>query len=152
MAKMSQSKKPVASVARRQPIGEGNDFTRRFEVLDDNRVKASYTFKLDENSKQKYGVTTILDYSKCSKAEILIDASRSHVITLQRELRAMREGALNADVYMNVDVKVDILDAGRATVDPETRGLHAFMKSAGVTDIDLARKYIAAIASGKLKL
>lgn len=149
--KMSHVKAKGALPARRLPIGDGETASSRIEVVDDKHVKASFSFKLERDSKLRYGHTVLFDYSNCSMAEILTDATRSHVITVQRKLREMGEGALDATVYGNVDVKRELVDATRSTIDPEIRSLAAFAKAAKLSHDD-ARRYIDAIASGKLKL
>lgn len=149
--KTTQSKGKAGQVARRMPIGEGETVVRGITVLDDNKVKASFTFKLDDKSSERYSATVMLDYTNVSRAEVLIDASRSHVITLQRKLREMGDGALDASVYQNVDVKRDLIEDTRKSVDPETRDLHAFARAANLSPAD-AKMFLAAIKAGKLKL
>lgn len=155
MAKMSQTKgatkSSTAGAVKRLPIGEGESASPKIEVLDDKHVKASFSFKLDKDAKVRYGHTVLFDYSTCSLAEILTDATRSHVITVQRNLRALGDGALDATVYRNVNVKSDLLEAARSIGDPTTRGLHAFARAANVSQ-EQARKVLAMIASGELKL
>jgi hypothetical protein len=89
----------------------------------------------------------MLDFSNCSDSEILEAACKTHVITLQRGLRAMGKGALKADVYRQVNVKRDLVEAQRSTMDGETRDLHAFARAAGITDMDRARKLLARIVA-----
>jgi hypothetical protein len=61
------------------------------------------------------------------------------------------DGALDASVYTRVDVKRDLVDGTRSSVDPETRGLQAFAKAADISH-DVARKILAAVKAGTLKL
>ncbi len=154
MAEMSQTKgkaKQGGTAAKRLPIGEGDSVTRGIEVLGDRVVKASYTFKLSDADKMRYGVVTTFDYSDCTMAEILEMATRPNVITLQRNLRQMGDNALDATIYQNVNVKRDLIEAQRSTTDGETRDVHAFARAAKISP-DVARQYLAAIANGTLKL
>jgi hypothetical protein len=152
-AKTTQSKSPKGHVGvRRVPIGDGETATSKIEIVDENTVKATYTFKLDQKSTLRYGVTTVFDYSGTSKAELMETSTRTHVITLQRKLREMGEGALDASVFSRVHVKSEIVEATRTAIDGPTRDLYAFARASKITDIDVARRWLAAIADGTAKL
>lgn len=136
VTKMTQGKSKVANTARRQPLGADETAKREMEVLDNSRVRSAYTFRKDENSKDRYPITTVFDFSNCSQAEILELATASVRITLQAKLRAMGDGALNPDVYAKVDVKSDILDTTRSQVDPMTSAIRALIRATGMPETE----------------
>jgi hypothetical protein len=145
--KMSHTKKPSVTqseVAIRQPIPDGEPASTEFRLIDDRRAEVKYTFRLNKDSKERYSITTVLDYSDCSVAEILEFASRTNVITLQRNLRGMGTGALKADVYQKVNVKVDLVEAQRSAMDGETRDIHAFARATRMP-VERARILLARI-------
>lgn len=152
--KMAQPKvatKAPLQPVKRIPIGDGETATQRVEVLNDTTVRVGYSFKLSDAAKERYGAVTTLDFAGCTQADILELATKSLVIKLQRNLRQMSNGALDATVYQNVNVKRDLVEATRSAIDPETRDLHAFARAANLSP-DVAAKLLAKIKAGEIVL
>jgi len=130
--------KPVVEGAPRlQPIADDATGRKSFKVLQAKVALVEYTFTPNED-KLRYQTSTTLDFTGCSDEEILELASKSIIIRLQNERRALplRE-ACNPVLHVNVDVK-DEISGGRKTADPATQARSAI----GKMDIEEARKLL----------
>ncbi len=120
--------------SKRQPLGADEPASTSIDVIGDKVVKATYTFRLDGKTKDRYSITTVFDYSNCTDAEILELATASVRITTQAKLRAMGDGALNHGVYEKVDVKSDILDTTKREIDPIQSAIRALVRATGMDE------------------
>lgn len=136
----------VEGVAKRQPLGVDEVAKRDKVLLDDNKMQSSYTFKISGDATERYAITTVFDYSNCSRSELLELATASAQIIIQSKLRAMKDGALQPHCFNNVDVKRDIIEAQKTPIDDETRSIRALARAAGVSEED-ARTILADLAA-----
>lgn len=95
-------------------------------------VDARYAVRPDEKSEDRYEVTTRFDFRGCSPVEVQLMAAKHAVIVSQRNFRIAaktdKNAALRPDQWRNVNVKVDIIDAARATADPMAKAKSAVSK------------------------
>lgn len=130
MAKMTQPKAQTS----RTPLAADAVAKRSFLLLDDNKVKAEYTFRVDEKSKDRYPIVTVFDFGNCSREDILFLAASSVRITVQGKLRSMGNSALDASTYATVDVKSEVCEAQKSQVDETIRGIRALARATGVSE------------------
>ena len=128
--KMAQPK----AATLRHPLADGDVAKRSFLLLDDNKVRAEYTFRTDTNSTDRYPIATVFDFGNCSREDILFLASSSVRITIQGKLRSMGNSAFDVTVFAKVDVKRDVVDAQKSQVDETIRGIRALARAAGISE------------------
>jgi hypothetical protein len=112
-------------------LAEGESVSTTTRVLDENRVETTFGFKLSANAKERYKKTCTFDFSKCTRDELLQLATSNVRITIQGRLRSMGDAALNSGIFANVDVKSEVVDATKQSVDDLTKAARSIARASG---------------------
>lgn len=96
-----------------------------------NTDNVSFAVRATESA-PRYALTSTLDFSACSKEEILELAARTVIIDLQRQWRVLANTkgstATTVNPFAKVNVKTSIVDAGRKSATPVSKAVNALNK------------------------
>ena len=112
---------------------------RSMEFLGKGQMRVIGTVRFNEKDPNRYLVNSVYDFSKCSDAEILELASSSVRITMQGRIRAMGESVLKTKPFVTVDVKSEVVDAAKNTVDDQTKAIRSLARALDITETDAAK-------------
>lgn len=89
--------------------------------IKDTTCTATFGVRASEASTTRFALTCKLDFSGCSREELIALASKSVIIDVQRQWRVAHiddKTDPKSNEFATVDVKKSIVDATRKTADP----------------------------------
>lgn len=113
-------------------IKSNDTFSAKFSYVPATKAaNVTFSCRRDEKS-DRYALTSVIDFSGCSQAEIIELATRTVVIDLQRQWRVLAASnlanATRANPFSKVNVKAAIVDATRKTATPIAKAKSAASK------------------------
>lgn len=121
--------------ARLQPLGEDEVASKSTEFLGNQKVRDTFSFAFSKGG-PRYVKTVDFDFSDCTPEELLNLALKSARIDWQAKLRAAGEKALDLQAFTKCNVKLDILSAERAVVDPKVRAVRGLMAELDISEAE----------------
>lgn len=118
-----------------QPLGEDDVASKSTEFLGNQKVRDTFSFAFSKGG-PRYVKTVDFDFSDCTPEELLNLALKSARIDWQAKLRAAGEKSLDVQAFTKCNVKLDILSAERAVVDPKVRAVRGLMAELEINEAE----------------
>jgi hypothetical protein len=138
----------VETLTHLQPVAADVKVSRSMEYMEKGKIRVTGTVRFNEKSLERYYINSVYDFSKCTDAEILELAASSVRITIQARIRTIGETALQTKPFAMVDVKSEVVDAAKTTVDDITKSIRSLARALKMPEED-ARRIIERELSNK---
>lgn len=127
-----EAKQPKVVAPALQPVGADEKVTRSTTFIQPKVVMDTFSFRLVEKG-PRYVKSVEFDFSDCTDEDMINLALQSVRIDLQAQLRALKEGALNPELFKKCNVKLDIINKSRDAIDPNVAAARRLMTALGCT-------------------
>ena len=115
-------------------IPDSETFSAQTKYLGGKKVEATFSIRRDAKS-QRFEKRAVFSFAAVTEEELHLMAMYAAKVKLQAILRAMSPDVMaNASVLSTIDVKVDLLEAEKAQVDPVTAAVRSIQKATGLDE------------------
>ena len=116
-------------------IPDSETFSAQTKYLGGKKVEATFSIRRDAKS-QRFEKKAVFSFTAVTEEELHLMAMYAAKVKLQAILRAMSADVMaDASVLAVIDVKVDLLEAEKAQVDPVTAAVRSIQKATGLDEV-----------------